>query len=80
MTMTALLATVYYAASAVVDPTMPPNAGLDRPLGVTATPGRVLNCQAPAAVHCRLSTCQRVVDLILGALAPAMPARVIAGA
>jgi len=31
MTMTALLATVYYAVKAVVDPDLPPNAGLARP-------------------------------------------------
>jgi N-methylhydantoinase B len=78
MTMTALLATVYYAARAVVDPTVLPNAGLARPLSVTATPGSVLNCVAPAAVHSRLSTCQRVVDLVLGALAQAVPERVTA--
>lgn len=78
MTMTALLATVYYAIRAVVDPGLPPNAGLARPLTVTATPGSVLNCLAPAAVHSRLSTCQRVVDLVFGALAQAVPLRVTA--
>jgi N-methylhydantoinase B len=75
MTMTALLATVYYAVKAVVDPDLPPNAGLARPLTVTARPGTVVNCVAPAAVNARLSTCQRVADLILGALAQAVPER-----
>ena len=78
MTMTALLATVHYALKAVVDPDLPPNAGLSRPLTVTAPAGSVLNCTAPAAVHNRLSLCQRVVDLIFGALAQAIPARVTA--
>ncbi len=78
MTMTALLATVYYAVKAVVDPSVLPNAGLARPLAVTATEGSVLNCVAPAAVYSRLSTCQRVVDLVLGALAQAVPGRVTA--
>ena len=78
MTMTALLATVYYAVKAAVDPGIPPNAGLARPLAVTATPGSVLNCLAPAAVNARLSTCQRVVDLVLGALAQAIPERLTA--
>jgi N-methylhydantoinase B len=78
MTMTALLATVYYALKAVVDPGLPPNAGLARPLAVTAPLGSVLNCTAPAAVHNRLSLCQRVVDLVLGALAAAVPERVTA--
>ncbi len=36
MTMTALLSTVYYAVKAIVDPTILPNAGLARPLSVTA--------------------------------------------
>ncbi len=75
MTRTALLATVYYAVKAVVDPGIPPNAGLARPLSVTAPEGSVLSCRAPAAVNARLSTCQRVVDLIMGALAQAVPAR-----
>ncbi len=78
MTMTALLATVFYAVKAAVDPGLPPNAGLARPLTVTAPAGSVLNCTAPAAVHNRLSLCQRVVDLVLGALAQAMPERVTA--
>ncbi len=75
MTRTALLATVYYAVKAVVDPGLPPNAGLARPLTVTAPAGSVLSAVAPAAVNARLSTCQRVADLIMGALAQALPQR-----
>jgi N-methylhydantoinase B len=78
MTMTALLSTVYYTIKTVVDPTIPPNAGLARPLSVTAPPGTIVNCTHPAAVNGRLSLCQRVVDLIFGALAPAVPDRVTA--
>jgi len=78
MTYTALLSTVYYAVKSVVDPTIPPNAGLARPLHVTAPEGTVVNCTHPAAVNGRLSLCQRVVDLIFGALAQAVPDRVTA--
>lgn len=78
MVFTALLSTVYYAAKTVVDPTIPPNSGLARPLTVTATEGTVLNCRHPAAVNGRIAPCQRVVDLIHGALAQAVPERVIA--
>lgn len=78
MTMTALLSTVYYAVKAVVDPTILPNAGLARPLTVTAPSGTIVNCVHPAAVNGRLGPCQRVVDLIHGALAPAVPDRVTA--
>ncbi len=78
MTYTALLSTVYYAVKTLVDPTILPNAGLARPLHVTAPEGTVLNCISPAAVNGRLGACQRVVDLVHGALAPAVPDRVIA--
>ena len=75
---TGLLATVYYAVKTLVGPDIPANAGLFRPITVTAPPGTMLNCVAPAAVNSRTQTCQRVVDLIHGALAPAIPERVIA--
>ena len=78
MTYTALLSTVYYAVKTVVDPTILPNAGLARPLSVTAPEGSVVNCVHPAAVNGRLGPCQRVVDLIHGALFAAVPDRVIA--
>ena len=78
MTMTALLSTVYYAVKAIADPTILPNAGLARPLTVSAPSGTIVNCAHPAAVNGRLSLCQRVVDLIFGALAPAVPDKVTA--
>ncbi|AMJ59804.1 hydantoinase B/oxoprolinase family protein [Bosea sp. PAMC 26642] len=78
MVYTALLSTVYYAVKTVSDPTIPPNSGLARPLTVIAEPGTVLNCVHPAAVNGRIASCQRVVDLIHGALAQAVPERVIA--
>jgi N-methylhydantoinase B len=78
MTYTALLATTYYVVKSVLDPTIPPNAGLARPLKISAPPGSILNCVAPAAVNGRLQTCQRVSDMILGALAQAIPERVMA--
>ena len=78
MTYTALLATVYYIVKSVVDPTILPNAGLARPLTVTAPGGTVLNCTHPAAVNGRVQTCQRVSDVILGALAKFAPERVTA--
>ena len=78
MVYTALLSTVYYAVKTVVDPTILPNAGLARPLAVTAREGSIVNCTAPAAVNGRIAACQRVVDLIHGALAQVVPERVIA--
>ena len=78
MTYTALLATVYYIVKSALDPSIPPNAGLARPLTVTAPAGAILNCVHPAAVNGRVQTCQRVADLILGALAQAIPIQVTA--
>ncbi|MEZ5853322.1 MAG: hydantoinase B/oxoprolinase family protein [Hyphomicrobiaceae bacterium] len=75
---TGLLATVYYAVKALIGPEIPPNAGLFRPIHVKAPKGSILNAAPPAAVNSRLHTGQRVVDLIFGALAPAMPDRIIA--
>jgi N-methylhydantoinase B len=78
MTYTALLSTVYYTVKSIVDPTILPNAGLARPLTVTAPEGTLFNCSHPAAVNGRTMTCQRVADLIIGALAQAVPERVTA--
>lgn len=75
---TGLLATVYYAVKALIGPDIPPNAGLFRPIHVKARKGSILNAAPPGAVNSRLHTGQRVVDLIFGALAPAMPDRIIA--
>jgi len=78
MVKTALLATVFYAVKSVVGPDVPTNAGLYRAISVTAPEGSLLNCSPPAAVNGRTQTCQRVVDLVLGAFAKAVPDRVIA--
>lgn len=75
---TALQATCYYAVKAVVDPTVLPNAGLTRPISVSAPVGSILNCAHPAAVNGRIAACQRVADIIQGALAQALPGRVMA--
>lgn len=78
MVWTALLATVYYAVKTVVDPTILANAGMYRPITVAAPPGSIVNCAPPAAMDMRTQTCQRVVDLIHGALAPVVADRIIA--
>lgn len=75
---TALLATCYYAVKAVIDPTVLPNAGLARPIAVEAPLGSILNCKHPAAVDGRIAACQRVADLVQGALAQALPDKVAA--
>ena len=74
----ALLATVYYALKALLDPTIPPNGGFYRAIEVSAPEGSIVNARPPAPVARRLQTCQRVADVIFGALAPAVPGRVAA--
>lgn len=66
-----------YAVKLVIDPGVPGNHGLFGPLRVRAPEGSVLNPRPPAAVSAgNVETSQRVVDLLLAALAPALPDRV----
>jgi N-methylhydantoinase B len=70
----------YYVVRAVTDPDIPANAGCYRPIELDAPAGSVVNAEAPAAVvGGNLETSQRIVDVLLGALAPAAPDRVVAG-
>jgi N-methylhydantoinase B len=78
MVRTALLATCYYVIKSVVDPNILPNAGLYRPITVLADLGTIVSCTEPAAVFSRTHTGQRIVDVILGALAQAVPEQVTA--
>lgn len=78
MVWSALLATVYYAVKAVVCPDVSPNAGFQRSINVQAEKSSLVNALEPAPVGGRTDTCQRVVDVILGALSEVVPERVIA--
>lgn len=75
---TSLLAACYFTVKSVLDPTILPNAGLARPLKVIAPRGTILNCEHPAAVDGRIAAAQRVTDLVYGALAKALPGKVMA--
>ncbi len=72
----ALLATVYYALKAALDPTIPANSGFYRAITVSAPEGSIVNARAPAPVAWRTQTCQRIADVVLGALAAVVPERV----
>jgi N-methylhydantoinase B/oxoprolinase/acetone carboxylase alpha subunit len=53
------------------------NAGLARPLRVTAPLGTIVNARRPAAVAGgNVETSQRITDVVLGALAQALPDRI----
>ena len=67
----------YYVVKLVTDPQLPSNHGLFAPVDVRAEEGTVLNPRSPAAVSAgNVETSRRVVDLLLAALAPALPERV----
>jgi N-methylhydantoinase B len=71
---------VYYAMKALVAPDAPPNDGCYRPLHVVVPPGTVLSADPDRpVVGGNHETSQRVVDAIFKALAPVLPARVVAG-
>jgi N-methylhydantoinase B len=74
----ALVATVYYALKALLDPTIPANGGFYRAIRVVAPEGSIVNARPPAPVAWRTQTCQRIADVVFGALAPALPDKVIA--
>ena len=71
----ALLATVYYAVKASLDPELPSNAGLHRAIEVAAPETSILNAQPPAAVGARTDTCQQVAGRVIEAFSQAMPGR-----
>ncbi|MGA7455583.1 MAG: hydantoinase B/oxoprolinase family protein [Rhodoplanes sp.] len=56
-----------------LEPDIPMNAGMMRPVTVIAAEGSIVNCQFPAAVGLRTTLGVRVQDAICGALANALP-------
>jgi N-methylhydantoinase B len=70
---------VYYVFAALAGDRLPLNAGAYRPIAIQLPDDCVLNAKFPAAVVAgNVETSQRVVDLVLGALAQAIPDRVCA--
>ena len=80
VTMNATQAAVCYTLKALLDPQVPNNQGmLDLP-EIVAEPGSLLNARFPAPVAARANTCQRIIDVIIGALADALPQEVVGAA
>jgi N-methylhydantoinase B len=64
-----------YSVKVLSDPEAPPSAGCWRPIEVKAPHGSVLNARPPAAAAAgNVETSSRVADLVLEALAGAVPA------
>ncbi|HEY2747378.1 MAG TPA: hydantoinase B/oxoprolinase family protein [Polyangia bacterium] len=71
------LSAVVYAFRLLLPEDAPTNHGLYLPLEVIAPDGCVLSARPPRAVAAgNVETSQRVVDVVLGALAQALPARI----
>ncbi len=67
-----------FAIKAVVSPEVPHNEGAFRPVHVTAPPGSILNCVEPAPVASRHLIGHFLPGVIFGALAPAIPGKLMA--
>jgi N-methylhydantoinase B len=72
-------AACYYVVRSLIEDDVPMNAGCFAPVHVQAPEGTLLNAQRPAAVAAgNVETSQRIVDVLLGALAQALPDRISA--
>lgn len=68
---------VLYVFTALASESVPANEGLARPLTIAAPAGSVVNAMLPAAVAGgNVETSQRIVDVLLRALATAAPDRI----
>lgn len=56
---------------------IPSTEGCKRPITVIAPPGTLVNARSPAAVYQRMIVCHTIVDLVMGAMAQAVPERVM---
>jgi N-methylhydantoinase B len=71
------LSAVYYVFRCLIGLDVPNNAGCLAPIQVIAPPRSVVNAQHPAPVAGgNVETSQRITDVLLGALAQALPAKV----
>jgi N-methylhydantoinase B len=65
---------VLYVFRSLIREDIPTNAGCLRPIEVITKPGTIVDAQFPAAVAGgNVETSQRLVDVLLGALSPALP-------
>ncbi|MHA1566125.1 MAG: hydantoinase B/oxoprolinase family protein [Alphaproteobacteria bacterium] len=62
-----------------MDVPVPSNQGSFRPIKVIAPEGSMFNPKFPAAAEARFTQCNMMIDLIIKALAPVLPDKVIAG-
>ena len=80
VTLNATQAAVCYSLKALLDPEVPNNQGVLDSVEIIAPKGTLVNSVFPAPVAARANTCQRIIDVVLGALAEAFPEKTIAAA
>lgn len=68
-----------YPIKTLLDPEVPNNEGCFRPVTVRAPEGSLLNCVPPAPTWGRTMICHNIPEIIFGALAKAIPDRIMAG-
>ena len=74
----AMLASVLFCMKALIDPDLPTNWGILRPIEIIAPKGIIVNPNEPCAVGLTIDANQRVPDVIFGALNPVLPKRALA--
>jgi N-methylhydantoinase B len=76
-TPSATLSAIAYTMKALLDPEVANNQGVLNVCEWSAPEGTLVNANFPASVANRAHTCQRIIDALLGALAPALPDKVV---
>ena len=69
----------HLAIRCYLDPDIPQNQGCFAPIRITAPEGTIVNPHRSAAVAGRSPVISRVVDVVMGCLAQALPQRAVAG-
>ncbi len=67
------ISATYFVVKAIVDPTIPVNAGCYRPIRIHLPPGTILNPGPTAAVGAGNETWQRIAETLIAAFAKAAP-------
>ena len=80
VTLNATQASVAYCLKALLDPEIPNNEGVLEVCEIECPKGTLLNCSPPAPVAARANTSQRIIDVVIGALADALPEATVGAA
>lgn len=76
--LSATMAATYYVMKCITDPDIANTEGCNAPITIIAPSGSLVNAKLPAACFQRMIVCHSIVDLVMGAMAQAAPARAMA--